>query len=165
MVPNGLLNVYPVALSVPLPVMDPALIVTAPTVSLNPPSASTPAFIVKALVAGSALFTPTASVPPLIVVAPEYVLTPLRVTFPVLTAELIFNAPVDDITPSTAKVNPLAASNSPVPVITIPREDCNSTEPLANNVPPLNVTPLALAPKLLSALIDKVPDASVVPPV
>ena len=71
MVPNGLLNAYPVALSVPLPVMDPALIVTAPTVSLNVPSASTPAFIVNALDPGSALFTPTVSVPPLIVVAPE----------------------------------------------------------------------------------------------
>ena len=89
----------------------------------------------------------------------------MRVTLPVFTKELIFNAPVDDITPSTVNVYPLAASNSPVPVITTPREDCNSTEPLANNVPPLNVKPLALAPKLLSALIDKVPDVSVVPPV
>ena len=68
--PEALLNVYEGAVKVPLPVMDPPVIVRAPTASVRPLVFKAPPLIVMAPVLGIALLMPIVKTPFVTVVPP-----------------------------------------------------------------------------------------------
>ena len=102
---------------------------------------------------------PIWSVPALTVAMPEYVLAPLRMSVPV---PIFVKPPLPLRTEEYVSV-PEATSRAPPLAFTVAGR-LRENDPVVRSVPPLKVTAVPASPRLLPAVIVRMPALSVVPP-